>query len=69
MTNERVEAPKDLINLIKEDVANLYELTAELEGLANRCTEHKYLVKIIGWAAKMKKNSADYKLEAILKSE
>ncbi len=67
MTNESVEVTKDLITLIKEDVANIYELTAELERLATRFTENEYLVKIIGRAAKRKKNSVDYKLEAILK--
>ena len=70
MANESVEVTKDLITLIKEDVANLYELTAELERLATRCTENEYLVKIIGREAKRKKNSIDYKLETmILKSE
>ena len=39
MTNESVEVTKDIITLITEDVANLYELTVELERLATRCTE------------------------------
>lgn len=70
MTNESVEVTKDFITLITEDVANLYELTVELERLAARCTENEYLVKVIGRAAKRKKHSVDYKLETmILKSE
>lgn len=69
MNNNSVEVTKYLILLIKEDVANLYELTAELERLATRFPENEYLAKIIGRAARRKKNSVDYKLEAILKSE